>query len=398
MQTDQVRPERIHAIDAIRGFCLLLIFFNHITIGYLHGFSPVHIMFSDAAEVFIFLAGVSCFLAYGPNMGERFASSNTRKIWRRAKLLYFVNWLIALTSVAILLVAEALAPAPKPELLPSHLIDTYGSATYLWHVLTMQETVGYSVVLRVYVALMLIAPFYVWLGSKRYWYPMIPAGLIWLVAGHFELVASNSLSGVPLALTILPWGLIFAFGISFGAARKQGVTLRKSKVLVVLAAIVVLSGPICATILARISPEVLSWTDTRNDYFWTGASKTLQSPLRVAYMLALVYLVAVLQRAPLIRLFHESTAQSMLSRLGRNSLEVFAAGAVMALAADHFLWFLFSNGIVQQNSGPAILIETGILVAGICAMVRIAETETMRFSAIGPIVKRFLIREKLRKV
>jgi len=349
-------------------------------------------MFSDAADVFIFLAGIASFLAYGPKLGERYTRANTIKIWLRARLLFWVNSVIAIVSIMILLVGDAVAPASTPTNLPGHLIETHGAAAYMWHVLTMQQTAGYSVVLRLYVALMLLAPLYVWLASKRFWYPLLPAGAIWLSAGHFGWVESNSLSGVPLSLTILPWNLIFAAGISFGAARAQGITLYKSNALILAAAALVAAGPICATILTRISPDVLVWADTRNDFFWTGASKTFQSPLRVSYMLALIYLCVNLRDAPLIRIFHQATADSILSRLGSSSLEVFSAGAIMALAANHLLWFLFSNAIVQPNSAPAILIEMGITSAAVFAMLRIADTKSLRFAAIGPMIQSFLVR------
>lgn len=392
MTNDRFNSDRIHAIDTIRGLCLLGIFVNHLTIGFLHNLSPVNIMFSDAADVFIFLAGISSFIAYGPKPGECYAGRNTIKIWRRARLLFAVNSVIAVVSIVILLVGDAVAPAPTPTALPGHLIETHGAAGYLWHVLTMQQTVGYSVVLRLYVALMLVAPIYIWLASKRFWYPLLPAGVIWLSAGHFGWVESDSLSGVPLSLTILPWNLIFAAGIAFGAARAQGSTLHRGNVLTLAAAALVAAGPICATILTRISPDVLAWVDTRNDLFWTGASKTFQSPLRISYMLALTYLCVTLRDAPLIRLFHQATADSTLSRLGRSSLEVFSAGAIMALAADHFLWFLFSSNIIRANSLPAILIEMGITSAAIFAMVRVADTKSLRFAVMGPIIRDLFVR------
>lgn len=384
--------DRLHAIDAIRGLCLLGIFINHITLGFLHRFSPINIMFSDAADVFIFLAGISSFLAYGGKPGEHYANSNTVKIWRRARLLFLVNSLIAVASIAILFAGDAVAPAAVPTSMPGHLIETHGAVTYLWHVLTMQQTVGYSVVLRLYVVLMLLAPVYIWLASKRFWYPLVPAGVIWLLAGHFGWVESNSLSGTPLALTILPWNLIFAMGISFGAARAQGVTFHKSNLLTIVATALLVAGPVCAIILTRVSPDVVAWVDTRNDFFWTGASKTFQSPLRISFMLALAYLFVNFRSAPLIRLFHQATADSVLSRLGRKSLEVFSAGAIMALAADHFLWFLFSSEIVRPNSVPAILIELGITTAAIFAMVRIADTKALSFAAIGPGIRDFYLR------
>ncbi|GAA4641833.1 OpgC domain-containing protein [Pontixanthobacter gangjinensis] len=394
MSSSSLSPQRshtrIHAIDAIRGFCLLNIFVNHITVGFLNGLSPSRIMFSDSAEAFVFLAGISCFLAYGAYGGKNFTAINRQRIWHRAITLLWVNSLIALISVAILLIAARIATPAEPSLFPTELIKEHGIVPYLWHVLTMQETAGYSVVLRLYVALMLAAPLYIWLAGKRFWYPLIPAGLLWLGAGHFGLAESNSLSGVPLALTLLPWNMVFASGIALGAAIAQGKALPQSRPLTFAAAALVLAGPVCFTVLTRLSPDILAWVDTRNDYFWTGASKSLQSPLRVAYMLALAYLVIALRKAPVIRLVYGVSPGNVLTILGRRSLEVFSVGAVLALVADQVLWALFTHDVVTSGSLGAIAIEGAMCGLAVFAMLRAAQSKRFTADAIGSTIARFM--------
>lgn len=390
-------PARIHAIDAIRGFCLLNIFVNHVTVGYLNGFSPSRIMFSDSAEAFVFLAGISCFLAYGGRGGAPFTSDNRSRIWRRAFTLFWINSIIALLSIAILLASGSVAAPVEPTIFPTELIKAHGIGLYLWHVLTMQETAGYSVVLRLYVVLMLIAPLYIWLAGKRFWYPLIPAGLLWLVAGQMSLAESNSLSDVPLALTLLPWNLVFAAGITLGAGIAQGRKLPQSRMFTFTAAALVLAGPICFIFLTRLSPDVLLWVDTRNDYFWTGASKSLQSPLRVAYMLALAYLFIARRNAPVIRLIHAVPPSNFLTILGRRSLEVFAVGAVLALIADQLLWALFSHDIVAAGSISAIAIEGAMFGLAILAMLKVAQSKQLTADAIGSAFVRLITNQTGRR-
>jgi hypothetical protein len=57
--------ERIDAIDFWRGVALSTIFVNHIPGNILGNFTPRNCGFSDAAEAFVFLSGMSVALAYG---------------------------------------------------------------------------------------------------------------------------------------------------------------------------------------------------------------------------------------------------------------------------------------------------------------------------------------------
>ncbi len=383
-------PSRIHAIDAIRGFCLLNIFVNHLNSGMVQNLSPSRIMFADSADGFVFLAGISCFLAYGARDGapltalrpNRLWNRVWSRVWSRALSLFAVNTLVAALSIVILLIAGMIAAADVPEIEPGHMIAKYGIGTYVWHVFTMQEVVGYSVVLRLYVALLLAAPFYIWLAGRRFWYPLVPAGAVWLIAGQFGLAEQSSLSTVPLALTLLPWNFIFACGIALGAGIVQGRALPTPRWLTVAAALIVLSGPVCFTVLTRADPAVLDWVNARNDDFWTGASKSLQSPLRVGYMLALAYLFIAWRAAPVVRLIHRVAPSHVLSRLGRRSLEVFASGAVIVLAADRTLWALIQHDWLDRGSLAALAVELAMLWAAFLVMLRIADSPACNVEAI----------------
>jgi hypothetical protein len=235
----------------------------------------------------------------------------------------------------------------------------------------MQQSVGFSMVLRLYVVLMLVAPAYVWLAAKRFWYPMAAAGVIWAASGHFGLVDHDRLTGELLSMNILTWQLVFASGISLGAAIVQGVPLPRSRIFAAAALLLVVVGTLLLVTGSRISPSLGVWLETRNDFFWTGISKSYQSPLRLFYLLGLVYLVAAFPKAPVVRLLHQARPTSLLCRLGRHSLPVFAFSAVFALAIDHLLWNLISADLVTQRGPAALLIEVALVACGLWLMVLI---------------------------
>ena len=160
----------------MRGLCLLNIFVNHVTLGVLHELSPSKLGFCDSADIFVFLAGISAFLAYG-GASQGFDLGEARKrMWRRAAQLYLFNVGILAASFVILAASAAIAPMARPEFSPEAVASSTGWLTYLWHVLTFQQSIGFSMVLRLYVFLLLVGPIYVWLAARRYWYPARPGG------------------------------------------------------------------------------------------------------------------------------------------------------------------------------------------------------------------------------
>ena len=70
-------------------------------------------------------------------------------------------------SLLVFVVGGAGASPPNPAVTPPGVMAAAGTGTWLWHVLTLGQSAGYSMVLRLYVVLMLLAPFYVALAARR---------------------------------------------------------------------------------------------------------------------------------------------------------------------------------------------------------------------------------------
>ena len=70
-------PGREHRVDFLRGIALATIFINHIPGNVLSHFTPVNFGFSDAAEIFVTLAGFAAAQAYFPTYakGDRLAAT-----------------------------------------------------------------------------------------------------------------------------------------------------------------------------------------------------------------------------------------------------------------------------------------------------------------------------------
>jgi len=91
--------KRVDAIDFWRGFALLTIFIDHVPDNAFQHITFKNFGFSDAAELFVFLSGVSVALAYGTRFFQCEAWGAVRAVLRRAFTLY---WVQALTSLLII--------------------------------------------------------------------------------------------------------------------------------------------------------------------------------------------------------------------------------------------------------------------------------------------------------
>jgi hypothetical protein len=134
---------------------------------------------------------------------------------------------------------------------------------------------------------------------------------------------------------------------------------------------VVIGSFVFAAYICRVYQPAMDWAVTRNDRFLSGASKSLQSPLRVANILALTYLFAVCKGWPVIRLFHQAQEASYLAKMGRNSLPVFATGAVLAVIGDTLL----VNAINYRGGYDfiAVATEATVVVCALFAMKMVAD-------------------------
>lgn len=356
---------RFAVIGLVRGYCLINILIMHMGAGVTHWASPSHLGFSDSAELFVFLAGVSTWLAHGAKSPRERLSA----LWRRAGRLYVHNLAVIAGALTLLLLVAGLIGVET--MLADELVETLVATpvtTDLWHLLTLQQSVGYSTILRLYILLMLLAPALLWLTSRRWWLALPVTAAVWLFAGQFGVIAHDSLTGAPLNLSVLPWVLVFTCGVAFGAALRKGITAPKSPWLLAGALSLIL-GYVVLLYVAVWLPEIQTWI-VREDTFWLGVSKTLQSPLRVLHLLALVYVFTAYRDAPVLRLVHAAGPDHPLARLGKRSLPVFTVSAIFTVPANELLHQ--ANLRWGAASAPALACELLLVGAGLFLMWAVA--------------------------
>ena len=322
---------RDQRIDFFRGLALIFIFWDHIPHNPLAELTVRNFGFSDAAEIFVFLAGYAAVLAYG-KIGQRdgFLLAGI-KILRRAWVLYVVH--IFLLAVLMGIVFFANNHVETRDLLQEMGLQYFLSNPQqaLTDELLLRFKPNLMDPLPLYILLLLGLPLVLPLLLRKTAYVVGASLLLYLGAPYWNLAAQE---GGVWFFNPMAWQFLFVLG---GAASVQaqrnigsGQRARWRQPLFIGAALyIVLTGVLALS---------WKWPQLHDAWMplWLGEhlypiSKTNLSPVRLLHFLALAYVVAKI--VPHTDWLNRGLARHTC-RMGRYSLEVFCLGVILAPLAD----------------------------------------------------------------
>ena len=324
------RDTRIHdrdtRIDVFRALALLTIFIDHVPGTTFETLTYKNFGFSDAAEAFVLISGMSVALAYGSKFQPGGRLLATLKMWRRAGVLYVAH--IVTTMAVMALFCAAAVFARRPELLKLINIEPLMKNTpeVLVGIVTLGHQLGYNNILPVYAVLLLMAPAFLLLISYRPVPALVLSGALWLVAGIWQVAPPNYPEPGFWFLNPLSWQFLFNIGLAAMLHVRRGGVIPVNRWLVgaaaayVLAALVWVHSPLWGQISWFNMPVVL-----------TGFDKTFLSLPRLLHILAVSYLIVAL---PAVSNLFRTSPDHPLAILGKRSLPVFIAGTVLAMVAQ----------------------------------------------------------------
>ncbi len=327
-----------NAIDFWRGFALVTIFINHIPGNTFERYTYSQFSISDAAELFVFLAGWSIALATRGRSGAEPAGRVVLRLASRTVEVYRAQ--LVITAIAIAMIAAAALVLDNPLILEWHNAGPVFAdpiqTTIGWVLLTHQ--LGYFNILPLYVGLLALAPVFVLIARKSRAAALAASFLLWAACLVFEI----NLPSWPVEgnwfFNPLSWQFLFVLGFlacdwsrdhpSF-APRVR--TLRPLGILVVAIGFLVMIGPWRPDPLAVPEPRLLFTFD-----------KSYVSPARIVHFLGLTlafqgFYGVLAPRLPWVA--------RQVSALGRNSLEVFSVASIASLAAQ-FVRFMLKGGFI----------------------------------------------------
>jgi hypothetical protein len=338
-------------IDVLRGLALFMIFVDHIPDNLLGFITLRNFGFSDAAEVFVLLAGFSSMLAYGRIFQRDGARSGLRRIALRLARLYLFQIGLLLTTFAVALIWTTHFQLQPTILRPIREAPVAGLA----HALTLHAVPAYLDILPLYIVLLAAFPLvYVGLRTKP-WLALGVSAAMWLAANlarDFNL--PNWMDGQNWFFDPFAWQFLFTVGAALAmlSAAHDGALPRVTWLAWLCAGYLmfafVQSAPWVAWHLPNLQPFAMSPPD-----------KTHLGILRLLDMLALAYLVFSSGR---MRAFAGCRWLQPLEACGRHSLEVFAAGCVVALFG-RLLFRITAPTLEMQIAINAVGMATMCLVA-----------------------------------
>jgi hypothetical protein len=354
-----------NAVDFWRGFALITIFIDHIPGLFYASYTLGNVSISDAADLFVFLAGWSLRLM-SEGRGERRPIRDVMlRLFGRALEIYAAQVLITMLAIAIL--ALSATELDNPLLLQWHNAAAVFTDPVTTHIglAVLTHQLGYFDILPLYVVLMLMAPFFALIDR------IAPKLLLPLSLGLYVCVLAFRLTlpTWPVAGTWffnpLAWQAIFVLGFTVAESRRGlgAFARRYIRWLRVIGVPIVIAGA-----LVHIFDLWPDPTNVPNPKLFFIADKTFMTPIRLVQFLALV---AVFSFAwPYIRRGREMLYLSrpvgaligLLAMLGRNSLYVFCVGSLLSLSAQ--VVRLYYRGSATSDAAVVLF---GIIIMAVTA-------------------------------
>ena len=320
-------------IDFFRGLALIFIFWDHVPHNPLANITVQNIGFSDAAEIFVFLAGYAAVLAYGKILQRDGYLMACLKILRRVWVLYVVHIFVLAVLMGIVIIANS-------HIETRDLVQEMGLEYFITH--TQQALVDELLLrfkpnltdpLPLYIVLLMSLPLVLPALLKAPRITVLVSLVVYLLAPWqgWNLSASN---GGVWYFNPITWQCLFILG---GAAALRPKPVGESRApwrqpLFVAAATYLLVAGVIA--LSWRWPTVHNaWMPHLLGEWLYPISKTDLAPVRLLHFLALAYVTAKL--LPDFGWTQQWLARQV-TRMGRYSLEVFCLGVVLAPLADMF--------------------------------------------------------------
>lgn len=315
-------------IDLMRGIALMMIFINHIPGNNASLFMIQNVAFSDAADLFVLLAGVSATLAYGPIFRASGVIFGSLKVLSRVWQIYIGH--LALFFIISGLIAWAVNAFDNPLYIETvNILPLFeNAAASIALALTLSFQPYYLDILPLYI--LLLAGFPLMLGLLR----TSPLALLlvsftlWACANWLGWNLPNKPGAGGWFFNPFAWQLIFVVGMVIGEAMRAGFSPPRSRLYALAAGIMVLGFAILKSPwsdfwgITSIPPLPEAWR--------LEANKTNLSLLRVLNILVVFYLVCAIMPRDWAWL-HRRPARWIIAA-GQHSLEAFCFGVVLSVA------------------------------------------------------------------
>jgi hypothetical protein len=323
-EPERKRLVRDARVDVVRGFALLMIFVDHIprnapALVTLHNFG-----FSDAAEIFVLLAGYSSMIAYGGMFRRAGIWTTLARIAQRCGRIYlFHAGLLFATLIIVRVWMDLTGITPRFGVAP---LLQMGLLPGLLRGLALNALPNYLDILPLYILLLALFPLVYFGMERKVWVVLALSGTLWLAANVDHTLNLPNATAVDDGWYFNPfaWQFLFVIGAALALAVRAGDGLLPWRRWAAAAA--------CGYIVFALF-QGGSWTDwglpDLRPLAIEAPDKSHVVLVRLLHILALTYLVF---SVPAVLRASRWRPLRLIDACGRHSLEIFAAGCLAALA------------------------------------------------------------------
>jgi hypothetical protein len=346
-------------LDACRGLALWFIFIDHIPDNAFDWLTLRNYGFSDTTEVFVFVSGYTCMLAYGGALREQGWPTIVARALRRGVEIYAAFLLLVIAYLVLIWVAGG-GGRSLDETNTRFFFENPGAA--LAHVVVLQYTPVNTDILPTFVLLHLAFPAVLWLLIRNAAAALVLSFLLYLMvqiySWHVPAWPTGELYFNPLA-----WQILFVFGAWYadrGAGRLK--TIVQSRGMLWLAGLY-LAFSLIVALGWQIEPLTWLIPDAVSKLIYP-IYKSHLAPVRLVHFLALAIVVSRLTPPDWHGLM--KPWMTAMIRCGENSLSMYCFSVLLSFAG-----FVILTGI---SGGFAM--QAAVSVAGIGVMIAAATLMT----------------------
>lgn len=341
-------------LDACRGLALWFVFLDHVPNNIFSWLTLRNYGFSDATEVFVFISGYTCIVAYGGMLKSQGWLAMSLHAMRRSWQIYTAFLLLLIVYLALV---QGLDHARYLDETNAAVFFEQPGAAILRAIL-MQYRLVNTDILPLFVLLHLVFPPLLWLLTRSTAVALAAALLLYV---SVQILGIN-LQAWPQGewyFNPFAWQMLFVAGIlcamdESAPARKMArspIALTVSVSYLILSLIVVLSWRVEG--FDKVVPQTLSNLIYPID-------KSNLSPARLLHFFALACVVTRLMP----RNWRGSSSLLMMAliRCGENSLTIFCLSILLSLIGY----------VIMENTSSTLMMQVLISMTGIAVMVAAA--------------------------
>lgn len=344
---------RIESIDFWRGVVLATIFVNHIPGNVLGNLTPRNYQFSDAAEAFVFLSGLSVALAHARRFKTAPMWAASAPLLSRAKLIYAAH--IVLTILALALFGAATLLIGQEQFLAEHgrSLPFADPLSGFIGVATLGHQIGYFNILPLYTALLIFAPLLCFLALRNRWRMLLMSASVYAVARFTGASLPSWPEPGAWFFNPLTWQFMFALGIFVGLVIQDGKFPIHARIYH-LALALTLGAALIVTNFIGFFPDIANIVIAHLD-----RGKTELGVIRIVDFLALAY---VIYCSGVSTKLSRTAIFSAASLMGRHSLAVFGAGSLLSAIGQ----------ILNDTVVSSALFDVVFVLAGLWTLYKLA--------------------------